>query len=59
MSKAGKEKAEMSLRKMLSQGNQEGGKRVYFYQMVLKLVCFFIFSEYRVSLGTKYMPVIL
>lgn len=57
MRKAGKERVEMSLRKMLSQGNQEGGKRVYFYQMVL--ICFLIFSEYRVSLETKYMPVIL
>jgi len=59
MSKAGKEGAEVSLMKMILQGNQEGGTRANFYQMVLKLVCFLIFSEYRVSLATKYMPVIL
>lgn len=59
MSKAGKEGAEMSLMKMILQGNQEGGTRTNFYRMILKLVCFLIFSEYRVSLATKYMPVIL
>ena len=59
MSKAGKEGAEMSLMKMILQGNQEGETRANFYQMVLKLVCFLIFSEYRVSLATKYMPVTL
>ena len=57
MCKAGGRESRNALNEDDTQGNQEGGTRANVYQMVLKLVCFLIFSEYRVSLATKYMLV--